>query len=262
MSHTAAATDTAQALVEARRLDIRLTDYPGPFPPSLKSAYKIQDAAIALRGTDVAGWKVGKVADDLMAEFGTERLAGPVFADTIVQVRDGQTIERPVLKGFAAVEAELMLRIGGPTAFVKTAEDAWEIVDEVRFGFEIASSPYTRINEHGPAVTASDFGNNFGLVLGPVIEDWRARDILNAPVELRIDDVEAGRGKAGDTLDGPFGAVAFIAQLMRLRGIDLKPGTWISTGAITGVHPIRPGQSASAVFDNRERVQTQIVASA
>ncbi len=33
-------------------------------------------------------------------------------------------------------------------------------------GIEIASSPLQNINDYGPAVVASDFGNNAGLLLG------------------------------------------------------------------------------------------------
>ena len=32
------------------------------------------------------------------------------------------------------------------------------------------------------------------------------------------------------------------------RGIDISAGTWVSSGAITGVHPVAPGQRVEAVF--------------
>jgi 2-keto-4-pentenoate hydratase len=255
-------TDIAQALVDARRLDNRLTSYPGAIPPSFATAYAIQDAAIELRGNNVAGWKVGRVRADFVAQFGAERLAGPIFADTIVKAADGMPVKMPVLKGFAAIEAELLLRIGGSTNNMLSAADAMSVVDEVRFGFEIASSPFAGINDNGPAVTASDFGNNYGLVLGPVVKNWRERDLLAAPVSLSINGAVVGQGSAADMLDGPFGSVAFIINLMRERGIKVAPGTWISTGAITGVHRITPGQSAVAIFDGREMISANIVATA
>ena len=40
-------------------------------------------------------------------------------------------------------------------------------------GIEIASSPLVNINDYGPAVVASDFGNNAGLLLGAEIRTGR-----------------------------------------------------------------------------------------
>jgi 2-keto-4-pentenoate hydratase len=249
---------TAQAFVNARHQDIVLFEYPGQKPDTFEQAYQIQDAAIALKGEAVGGWKVGRVPDHLVEQFGANRLAGPIFSSTIVYAPANAILDMPVLQGFAAAEAELMLRIGANTRGVRTLPDARAVVDEVRFGLEIASSPFAGINDYGPAVTASDFGNNNGLVLGPVVEGWQDRDLLNAPVELVIDGVVAGQGKAVNMLDGPFGAVAFLLELLERRGIDVPIGTWVSTGAITGVHKIVQGQSSTATFDGRETVSAHM----
>jgi 2-keto-4-pentenoate hydratase len=258
MMPDASLSDIAEAFVQARRQDKVLATYPGQKPQSFDHAYEIQDAAIALNGAAVSGWKVGRVQDQLVAHFGAERLVGPIFSNTIVHApRDGM-VTVPVLQGFAAVEAELMLRIGGDAADVRSAADARMVIDEMRFGLEIASSPFAGINDHGPAVTASDFGNNYGLVLGPVLEDWQDRDLLHTSVELMIDGNLIGQGKAVDMLDGPFGAVSFLLQLLKKRGIAVPPGTWVSTGAITGVHRVSAGQTAEAIFGSRENVSARM----
>lgn len=258
MNSASASMKIAKALVEARRHDSLLDDYPGLKPASLSAAYQIQDAAISLHGGAIGGWKVGRVADDLAAQYGSKRLAGPIFSNQIVFSRDSQPVEMPMLRGFAAVEAELMLRIGHPSKGVRNTDDARSVVDEIRFGLEIASSPFRGINEHGPAVTASDFGNNYGLVIGPVVEGWRDRDLANAQVELMIDGAVVGRGKTATMLDGPFGSVAYLMALLEQRGIAIPSGTWVSTGAITGVHQITVGQTAVAVFGGREAVSVSL----
>ena len=84
-----------------------------------------------------------------------------------------------------------MIQVRETPPATMTLADAPDYVGEVRFGLEVASSPYTGINSGGPTVTASDFGNNHGLVLGPVIADWRTRDLLHAPTRLTIDGVVA-----------------------------------------------------------------------
>jgi 2-keto-4-pentenoate hydratase len=97
-------------------------------------------------------------------------------------------------------------------------------------------------------VTTADFGNNCGLVVGPAIADWRDADLNRWPVELLINDRSVGTGIAADMLDGPFGAVRFLAGHLAMRDRPLRAGQWISTGAVTGVHPVAIGDRAVARF--------------
>jgi 2-keto-4-pentenoate hydratase len=246
----------ARAFVDARRSGAVIAAYPGEIPDALDVAYDIQDAGIVLTGKKVGGWKVGRIAPPLIDAFGTDRIAGPIFADQIVA---GATPEVPLLEGFAAIEAELLLRVGQTPPPDLTIDQAQDYIGDVRFGLEVASSPFPGINDHGPAVTVTDFGNNFGLVLGPQIEDWRTRDLLNAPVTLSIDGVQIGEARLAQMLDGPFGAFCFLARSLANRGLTLAPGQWISTGAITGVHPIVPGQEAHASFDGSFKVACRAI---
>lgn len=247
--------NVARAFVAARAEKTPLTLYPGAVPETMADAYAIQDAAIALDGRRIGGWKVGRIAADLVARFGDNRLTGPIFTDEIVDASAGECPAMPVYGGgFAAAEAEVLLRLGEVGDRAWDIESVKDIVVELRTGIEVASSPFTAINDHGPAVTASDYGNNKGLVLGPAIAGWRDRDLLSMPVEFRIDDACVGAATMATMLDGPFGAALFLIRTLRARGIAIPPGTWVSTGAITGVHEIRPGQRADALFDGKIRV--------
>lgn len=250
----------AKAFVEARRTGAVIAAYPGDIPAALADAYQIQDTGIALTGQAVGGWKVGRIAAPLIGTYGSNRLAGPIFAERIVASMNGIAPQVPVLKGFAAIEAELLLRVGRAPPANLLLQDAADYVDEVRFGLEVASSPFPGINDHGPLVTITDFGNNFGLVLGPRIDDWRTRDLLKAPVSLAIDGEVVGEASLAQMLDGPFGAFCFLADALAKRGLALEPGQWVSTGAITGVHPIAPGQQAEAGFDREFRVSCKTIA--
>ncbi|WP_435417016.1 2-keto-4-pentenoate hydratase [Parerythrobacter aurantius] len=250
----------AAIFVEARRTGAVVDAYPGEAPSSLEAAYRIQDDAIARSRRTIGGWKVGRIASDLAAKFGAERIAGPIFADSIVASLPGTVPSVPLLTGFAAIEAELLLRVKNTPPSGLTLAKALDYVDEVRFGLEVASSPFPGINDFGPTVTVSDFGNNFGLVLGPPIEDWRGRDLLAAPVQLSIDSHVVGRACLQDMLDGPFGAFCFLADCLHRRGHVLEPGHWVSTGAITGVHPFAPGERADATFDDAYSVACRGVA--
>ena len=128
-----------------------------------------------------------------------------------------------------------------------TREAAMDWVDEVRIGLEVASSPYAAINVDGPCVTVSDHGNNAGLLLGRLRRstEWGRLDDI---VSLEIDGREVGRASTATMLDGPFGAAAFLLRNLSDRGIDPQAGWWVSSGAITGVHEIAPGQRPIARF--------------
>lgn len=241
----------AEHFLAARRMAAALPDYPGDVPATLADAYAIQDAAIALDGKPIIGWKVGRIHPPLNAQFGNDRLAGPIFTSA----EDGASM--PVFAhGFAAAEAEFLLRVGQAPADGRSdlsLEEAAALVDAVHVGIEIASSPLPTINDLGPAVTISDFGNNHGLVIGRSIQSWRDGAYADWPVSLLIDGVEAGTGVASAMPDGPIGAVRFLVRCLAERGIALPPGTWISTGAVTGVHPVRPGQTVEARFGDEYR---------
>lgn len=253
----------AGRFLAARRAATRLDDYPGDFPTTLDEAYAIQDEAIAGWGRPVLGWKVGRVPPPLVDRFGTDRLAGPIFAQAPGR-GNGAAVEMPVFaEGFAAGEAEFLLRIGAAPPAGKSdysLDDTAALIAAVHVGIEIASSPLGRINELGPVAVISDFGNNNGLVIGPEIPDWPGSGFQEWDVVTLIDGAEAGRGRAAGFPDGAIGAARFLFELMARRGIALAPGQWISSGAVTGVHPARPGQQIEARFGDGLTVGCRLVA--
>jgi 2-keto-4-pentenoate hydratase len=248
---TDGAAEIAARFLAARRSAEGLSAYPGELPETLDQAYAIQDRAIAAWGKPVIGWKVGRINAPLSERFGADRLTGPIFASETV-LQDGPGPDMPVFgEGFAAGEAEFLLRIArtpdaGKTRF--TLEETAELIDAVHVGIEVASSPLAPINRIGPVAVISDFGNNNGLVIGREIPDWRASGFERWQVETLIDGASVGNGRAESFPDGAIGAARFLFELMARRGIALQPGQWISSGAVTGVHDSRPGQRVEARF--------------
>lgn len=249
----------AQAFVAARRDAKPLPAYPGRRPENPDQAYAIQARAIELQGEGIGGWKVGRINPPLDAHYGTNRLAGPIFTDKVVAEAPG--LEMPVFaEGFAAAEAEFLLRIGTTPDRTRrySREEAAALIDAVHVGIEVASSPYPRINADGPMVTISDFGNNYGLVIGDAVPGWQSGGFIDWDIELLIDGEVAGRAQANAMLDGPFGAAAFLFNLAGERGIAVEAGQWISSGAVTGVHVVRPGQRVVARFGDALKLACSI----
>ncbi|MEI9904521.1 MAG: 2-keto-4-pentenoate hydratase [Asticcacaulis sp.] len=249
----------AEAFVAARRSARALPAYPGDIPARLEQSYAIQDRAIALWNKPVIGWKIGRLHPDRQALHGTERLAGPIFAPTF-KTYDGP-VTVPVFEGgFAAVEAEYVFRVGHDTDPAKveySEEDALRLIDAVFAGIEMAGSPLKTINDLGPTVVASDFGNNFGLILGPRLMEFYAGATPHAlgPDALKvfhartaIDGEIVGEGGLFAMPGGPLKAIAWLAGHLAARGRPLTKGQLISSGATTGIHDIGPGQSATVTF--------------
>lgn len=247
----------ARAFIAARRAGAGLATYPGPQPATLADAYCIQDVALGLDGRAVAGWKVGRINAPQDAELGANRLAGPIFAEALAE----DSAAMPVFaEGFAAAEAEWLLHVAPGFAGPVPADDeaTKAILDEVRIGIEIASSPYPGINQDGPCVTVSDYGNNAGLVLGAAVAGWRELDLCAISVTTQIDGAVVGEASAATMLDGPYGAVRFLLANLIARGQDVSGGLWISSGAVTGVHEARIGQSITASFGDLGDVSCQL----
>src|SRR3546814_5620319 len=78
----------------------------------MAEAYAIQGSAIALDGRRIGGWKVGRIAAELVDRYGGNRLTGPIFADEIVDGAAGEPVMPVYADGFAAAEAEVLLRFG------------------------------------------------------------------------------------------------------------------------------------------------------
>ncbi|HVS77670.1 MAG TPA: fumarylacetoacetate hydrolase family protein [Steroidobacteraceae bacterium] len=242
----------AERFVEARLLGRALREYPGPLPVTLAEAYARQDAAISLWPDVIAGWKVGAIADPWAARVGESRLLGPIFRRHVRHAGAEAVTLLPVIPGgFAAVEAEYVFVLGAcapPSQREWTSARAADLVAELRVGIELAGSPLATINDLGPAVVVSDFGNNAGLMLGPPIADWRSRPLECLTCETLVNGRRAGRGSAASIAGGPLAALTFALACCARRGRGLKAGDLVSTGACTGIHTVRAGDEARALF--------------
>jgi 2-keto-4-pentenoate hydratase len=241
--------EIAAKFTAARLAGRALDRYPGTAPANLEEAYRVQAAAIDRWSDPIRGWKVARVPPTFAKQFPDERMIGPAFARNVQWLSDGRTAQCPVFEGgFAAVEAEVVIVVAADAPFGKsdwTADSVIDLVRSLHIGVEVASSPLATLNDLGPGAVISDFGNNWGVIVGPEIKNWR--EIESIDVETFIDDISVGRGKVVKKT-GPLGALAFTLNKRAQQGSILRAGDVISTGMITGVHDIRIGQSSRHVF--------------
>ncbi|MCA1998860.1 MAG: fumarylacetoacetate hydrolase family protein [Hyphomicrobiales bacterium] len=253
----------AGAFRRSRRAAAPLGEFPGTLPGSLREAYAVQDAAIAGWDDRVIGWKVAGIAPEWRQRLGAERLAGPVFARNLHDVRSGAALAFPVFEGgFAAVEAEFVIRIGRVIAPEEASDPARlrDAVAALHAGAELAGSPFAAINDLGPCAVISDFGNNNGLLLGPEIPGWAAMPLEGLVTRSFVNASLAGAGNAARLADGPLGALAFLVAHLATRGRGLGPGDLVSTGQTTGIHAVRAGDEIAFEFTPDLRFGAKAVA--
>lgn len=241
----------AERFTAARSRGKAVDAFPGAIPDDLVTAYRVQDAAIARWPDTVVGWKVGYIAAERRDGSGDERLLGPIFARHLWDATGGIDPIPVFAGGFAAIEAEYVLRLDADAPADQlewTPEQAAALPATLFTGVEVASSPLATINELGPRVVVSDFGNNNGLLLGPGIPEWTSLDESALLAETSIDGARVGSGGASRLPGGLRAAFAFALSRSARRGRPLRRGELIATGNATGIHDIRIGQTGTVVF--------------
>lgn len=257
----AAALKIARTFVGARQGATSLPEFPGPIPPDMASGYAIQEQAIGLWPDSVVGWKVGLVPPPEQAQLGTVRLSGPIFRRNVIHVGSGPIHLPAIAGGFAAIEVELVAAAGvdaRPDKTQWTLEEAAALVGAWYLGVEFAASPFAGINDLGATVVISDFGNNSGLVIGSRLDSALLADPAQLVCRATIESKEVGWANAAALPGGPLEALRFLLGHLAARGRPLRAGQWVSTGAVTGVHRIFPGQKATAELMGRERIEVSI----
>lgn len=242
----------ADALVAARRERRALTAFPGNVPADVATAYAVQDAAIARLGA-VVGWKVAAVGAQFRDRYDVPRLSGPVMEGTVMMAQGETPVDiRPIPGGFAAIEAEFIIRLAHDLparARPYTEAEVAAAAGAMHAGVEFAGFPLLTINDIGPGAIISCFGNNAGIIVGPAIADWTKRPMESLGTMVEIDGREVGRGSAAKVAGGPLSALLFLANNLSERGRGLKAGDWVSSGATTGVHDVVVGNTARLIFD-------------
>jgi 2-keto-4-pentenoate hydratase len=243
---TPAAGDVAAELVAARREGRGLSGFPGVIPASMADAYQIQDLAMSRWQDSLVGWKIGYIAPDRRTAGDPDRLVGPIWRQQFHLSEEQASVAEVGIfaSGFAAVEAELVIQLSQDLPAHDgagwTAEEVARLEHRLLVGVEVASSPIPEINSLGPTVIAADFGNNNGLVLGSVLADSPG----GVPVELAcyVDGQLMGEGSAENLPGGIHHGLATALNILASRGQPVRAGMVFATGAITGIHPIGPGQ--------------------
>lgn len=265
------ALELAQNLTTARKTATGFKQYPAVTPTNLEFSYNVQDAAIDIWQDQIVGWKIGRLSPEAQLLHKTERLSGPIFAQRFWPEANAGNVVGIIDGGFAAVEAEFVFEVktdSDPKKFEYSEVEAFNLLAAMHCGIEIAGSPIFDINSYGPTVVASDFGNNFGLILGnrllefSDIEQLSPANCRNFTTQTKVNGENVGTGGLFSIPGGPLAAIAWLAGHLAKRNRPLKRGHLISSGATTGIHDFVVGDSAKVHFGHNGSIKCEMPISA
>jgi 2-keto-4-pentenoate hydratase len=225
-------TDYAKALAAARRSgDV------APEPPAgldLAGGYALADAAFGARA--LSGWKVGATNAGAQAFLKIDApIRGRIFDDGIWMPGN---VGVPGARD-AEAEPEIVLR-AGPHGRPVAAYLGIEVVRPSRDDALTLGAPFI----------VADNAAHCGLVLGPEIPLAALDRPDDIAVTLFRNGVETGAGTAAAVLGDPRCAYDWLAGM-----VDLKPGQFVATGAITRAARFAVGDEIVADFGALGRVR-------
>lgn len=254
--------DAVNALREARNSRTPIAALPeGCRPETVSDGYAIQDGLVRAWPDAVAGWKVGATSAQAQAMFSvSEPFCGPVFRAAIFQ-----TPARPPARDFPirGMECELAFRLGAALPGRADGHDRDSVAASVAAvvpALEIVTTRFEAIQGHSAAEVIADGAVNGGLVLGAETTAWHGLDLAAVTAVATIDGAEQGRGDGALVLGHPLEALAWLADHLAARGKPLTAGMVVTTGTMTGLQWLEPGQEGVGDFGDLGRVSVRFEA--
>ncbi|MBS28739.1 MAG: hypothetical protein CL566_07440 [Alphaproteobacteria bacterium] len=251
----------ADILAAAFRGRTTIDDLPVECGPSnAAEAVQVQIALLDRLGLDAAGYKAGFTNPPMLEKAGRDGpMAGVMFRD--FTVASGGTLQRADFGPGTLVEAEVSFCMGADLPARDggyTVDEVLGAVDSAIIGIEMA---VPRMNDplNQPMVhLAADNGAAMGFVAGPDIPHWRERELKTLDIELLFDGKQVSEGMPLPARCDEVWSVAWIVNHFSARGVGIKAGDYLTTGAAAVPKPLGGAKDVTARFAGIGDVQVTI----
>jgi 2-keto-4-pentenoate hydratase len=208
-------------------------------PETEHKAYLWQDAYVncmsRTRKTAVCGYKIALTTPSMRKMVGfDEPVSGRLLADLLHQ--SGDTVHVSAY-GRLIVEFELAFRMKKTlpaTDAAWTAEMVLPYVGAVFPALEVADdrhADYSSLNRTILTLVADNAWNQ-GLVLGSPVGTFTLESLGNASGTARIDGQDIGCGSGRDVMGHPLNALAWLANHLQSRKLQLRENDLVTTGSL------------------------------
>ena len=209
-------------------------------PANAAEAVQVQIAMLERLGLSAAGYKAGFTNPPMLEKAGPDGpMAGVMFAD--FTVASGGVLQRADMGPGSLIEAEVSFRMGADLPAREGGYSDDEViaaVDSAIIGIEFA---VPRMNDPlgQPMVhLAADNGAAMGFVAGPDIPDWQSRDLKTLDIELLFDGEVVSEGLPLPARCDERWSLAWIVNHFCARGVGIKAGDYMTTGAAATPKPL------------------------
>jgi 2-keto-4-pentenoate hydratase len=225
----------------------------------IDAAYAIQqintDRKVA-GGRRISGRKIGVTSKAVQLQIGVDTPDfGTLFVDT--EYGDGTEIPgdrliQPRAEGEVALVLEHDLD-NAPHGFA-------EVMRAVAFALPAIEVVDSRIQnwQIGIVDTVADNASCGVYVVGSRPVPLRRFDIRAVPMSMRINGKEESSGFGFDCLGNPLHAARWLADVLCRRGIPLRAGDVVMTGALGPLRPLVAGDDVVASFGDLGTVTTKL----
>ncbi|MBI3031791.1 MAG: fumarylacetoacetate hydrolase family protein [Candidatus Rokubacteria bacterium] len=257
---TIAIPTTVERLLEARSTRRPMAPLSEADPDlTIELGYAIQDALRAeleRRGERMIGWKLAFTSPAGQALTGVKEPAAGFLLSS--QYASGAEVP---LSGFAGlgVEAEVALRLRtklvGPGVTAATAALA---VEGAVAALELPDFLFS-----GTPRAADFIANSIharAIVLGSPLTPLRGLDLALEGVVYEHNGEIVGTHTAAEVMGNPLNALAWLANHLETRGLALKPGDIVISGAISKILRPKAGDTIRARFTRLGSVGIKVVA--
>ena len=235
-------------------LNSSLIDGPNPaeLPENREEAYYVQDQMASVISEPLSGWKVGATSAKMRELDGHgDVIPGRIFK-SVTYVSANQQLP---IKRFpnARAETEFAFRL---QADCPLRDSSWTVAD---LAGQVVLHPAVEIigNRHAlpegtkaqkSLMTIADNGGGIGFVFGEAFHDWPSLDFRNHQIRLQVDEQPPADNFLGEMRCDPLQALVDLLNHLASRGISLKAGDFVSTGAATVPQSVATGSQVIADF--------------
>lgn len=249
---------TAVRLADARQATLPAAPISAEAPFSLEEAYAIQDALRAemiRRDRAPVGWKLAATGPVGQALFGVEE---PICGFLMPEVHaSGDQVSAAGFVGMH-VEAEFCFKLGADLAGPGvTAERAAAAVASVMPALELPDMLFSTGMHVTDAIANAALGK--AIVLGPETAYHGALDLAAEQATFIHNDQTIGTNSGVELLGGPLNALAWLANKLNERGLSLKAGDLVMSGALSQLLKAAPGDSFTVNYSTLGSVEMNVV---
>ena len=232
-------------------------------PTCREEAYFVQDRMCSVIGQDITGWKVDATSAKMRELDGHDDvIPGRIFSSVTFV---GPVHELPFDRfPNARAETEFAFQLREDIPVRDRRWKASELEDKVSMhpAVEIIGNRHQldeATKSQKSLMTVADNGGGIGFAFGSAFAGWKNLDFRNHSICLQVDDHPAAENFLGDMRCEPLEAMADLINHLSARGISLKAGDFVSTGAATVSQSFARGSRVTTDFGIIGKIQLTFV---